>query len=276
MIAGGILATWLATFVLRPLFGGRAGYYWSYWALGPDPAQAAWHVLRDPWLALHVLGTPSVKLSTMAWLAGALLFLPLLSPVTLAVLPLLLERMLASTQPNWWSTEFQYNAFLIVVLVCAVLDGALRLGRILARYTGRADDPAECAVARWYPVACGAMCLAAVVLVPVFAFGSMLRPSFYVRNASMRAQAAAVSVLPSGVTADVADMMGPALSGRDTVLLWGPSAHTASWIVAQTWYSFPWPTKAEQLASVAAIEKTGWHVVFAQDGYLVLHRLACA
>jgi uncharacterized membrane protein len=276
MIAGGILATWLATFVLRPLFGGRAGYYWSYWALGPDPAQAAWHVLRDPWLALHVLGTPSVKLSTMAWLAGALLFLPLLSPVTLAVLPLLLERMLASTQPNWWSTEFQYNAFLIVVLVCAALDGALRLGRILARYTGRADDPAECAVARWYTVACGAMCLAAVVLVPVFAFGSMLRPSFYVRNASMRAQAAAVSVVPSGVTADVADMMGPALSGRDTVLLWGPSAHTASWIVAQTWYSFPWPTKTEQLASVAAIEKTGWHVVFAQDGYLVLHRLACA
>lgn len=275
MIVGGIAATWISTFVLRPLFGGRAGYYWSYGALGPDPVQAAWHVLRDPWLALHVLGTPSVKLSTMAWLAGALLFLPLLSPLTLAALPLLLERMLASTEPNWWVTAFQYNAFLIVVLVCAALDGALRLGRIIARYSGRQGN-AERVVTYWYAATCAAMCLAAVVLVPVFAFGAMLRPSFYVRDATMRAQAAAVSVVPSGVTADVADMMGPALSGRDTVLLWGPSAHTASWVVAQSWDTFPWPTKAEQLTSLATLEKTGWHVVFAQDGYLVLHRLACA
>jgi uncharacterized membrane protein len=274
MIVGGIAATWVATFVLRPLFGGRADYYWSYWALGPDPAQAAWHVLRDPWLALHVLGTPSVKLSTMAWLAGALLFLPLLSPVTLAVLPLLLERMLGSTQPNWWTTQFQYNAFLIVVLVCAALDGALRLGRIIARYSSRADGPQTRVVAYWYRAAGAALCLVAVALVPVFAFGALLRPSFYVRDGTMRAQAAAVSVVPSGVTADVADMMGPALSSRDTVLLWGPSAHTASWVVAQSWYSFPWPTKAEQLASLATLEKTGWRVVFSQDGYLVLHRLS--
>jgi uncharacterized membrane protein len=272
MIVGGIAATWVATFVLRPLFGGRADYYWSYGALGPDPAQAAWHVLRDPCLALHVLGTPSVKLSTMAWLVGALLFLPLLSPVTLAVLPLLLERMLGSTQPNWWSTQFQYNAFLIMVLVCAALDGGLRLGRIVARYSSRADQPPTRVVTYWYTATCAALCLAAVVLVPVFAFGAMLRPSFYVRDGTMRAQAAAVSVVPSGVTADVADMMGPALSGRDTVLLWGPSAHTASWVVAQSWYSFPWPTKAEQLASLATLEKTGWRVVFSQDGYLVLHR----
>ena len=102
LITGGIAATWVATFVLRPAFGGRASYYWSYWALGPDPAQAAWHALSNPLFALRLLGTPSVKLSTMAWLAGALLFLPLLSPVTLAVLPLLLERMLASSQSNWW------------------------------------------------------------------------------------------------------------------------------------------------------------------------------
>ncbi|HXL94670.1 MAG TPA: DUF2079 domain-containing protein [Streptosporangiaceae bacterium] len=262
LITGGIAATWVATFVLRPAFGGRASYYWSYWALGPDPAQAAWHALSNPLFALRLLGTPSVKLSTMAWLAGALLFLPLLSPVTLAVLPLLLERMLASSQSNWWVTGFQYNAFLIVVLVCAALDGALRVGRLARLGTVR----------RWYTAACGALCLAAVALVPAFAFGAMLRPSFYVRDAGMRAQAAAVSLVPSGVNVDVADMLGPALSGRDTVLLWGPSAHSASWVVGQTWYTFPWPGKAEQLASIAALRKTGWQLVFAQDGYLVLHR----
>jgi hypothetical protein len=67
-------------------------------------------------------------------------------------------------------------------------------------------------------------------------------------------------------------MLGPALSGRDTVLLWGPSAHTAAWVVGQTWYTFPWPGKASQLASIAALRKAGWRLVFARDGYLVLHR----
>ena len=273
LIAGGIAATWLATFVLRPLFGGRSDYYWAYWALGRDPAQAAWHVLGDPLLALHVLGTPSVKLSTMAWLAGALLFLPLLSPVTVAVLPLLLERMLASAQSNWWVTGFQYNAFLIVLVVCAALDGALRLGRIIEWFRGSVrHGSSRPAVTRWYAAACGAMCLTAAALVPVFAFGALLRPSFYVRDASMRAQAAAVSVVPAGVTVDVADMMGPALSSRDTVLLWGPSAYRASWVVAQTWYSFPWPSRTKQIASIATLKRSGWHVAFARDGYLVLHR----
>jgi uncharacterized membrane protein len=260
LIAGGIAATWVATFVLRPAFGGRASYYWSYWALGPDPAQATQHALSNPLFALRLLGTPSVKLSTMAWLAGALLFLPLLSPLTLAVLPLLLERMLASSQSNWWVTGFQYNAFLIMVLVCAALDGALRVTRVF-----RSDG-------RWFTGLTGALCVAAVALVPVFAFGAMLRPSFYVRDAGMRAQAAAVSLVPSGVTVDAADMLGPALSGRDTVLLWGPSAHTAAWVVGQTWYTFPWPGKASQLASIAALRKAGWRLVFARDGYLVLHR----
>jgi uncharacterized membrane protein len=260
LIAGGIAATWVATFVLRPTFGGRASYYWSYWALGPDPAQATQHALSNPLFALRLLGTPSVKLSTMAWLAGALLFLPLLSPLTLAVLPLLLERMLASSQSNWWVTGFQYNAFLIMVLVCAALDGALRVTRVF-----RSDG-------RWFTGLTGALCVAAVALVPVFAFGAMLRPSFYVRDAGMRAQAAAVSLVPSGVTVDAADMLGPALSGRDTVLLWGPSAHTAAWVVGQTWYTFPWPGKASQLASIAALRKAGWRLVFARDGYLVLHR----
>jgi hypothetical protein len=155
------------------------------------------------------------------------------------------------------------------------LDGALRLGRIIGWFRGsvrRADGSSSRVVTRWYAAACGAMCLTAAALVPVFAFGALLRPAFYVRDASMRAQAAAVSVVPAGVTVDVADMMGPALSGRDTVLLWGPSAYHASWVVAQTWYSFPWPNRARELASIATLEKAGWHIAFARDGYLVLHR----
>ena len=111
LVIGGIAAMLLATYVLRPALGGRAGYYWAYWSLGGNARLAAGHVLRDPLAAARLAITPWVKLTTMAWLAGVLLFLPLLSPLTLAALPLLAERMLASSQPNWWGTTFQYNAF---------------------------------------------------------------------------------------------------------------------------------------------------------------------
>ena len=133
LVAGGIAAMLLATYVLRPAFGGRAGYYWAYWSLGGNARLAAEHALRDPLMAARLAITPSVKLTTMMWLAGVLLFLPLLSPITLAALPLLAERMLASSQPNWWGTTFQYNAFIEMVLVCAAADGAARIAGWAAR-----------------------------------------------------------------------------------------------------------------------------------------------
>jgi hypothetical protein len=32
---------------------------------------------------------------------------------------------------NWWVTEYQYNAYLVVILACAAVDGAARLDRSL-------------------------------------------------------------------------------------------------------------------------------------------------
>ena len=133
LVVGGIAAMLVATYVLRPAFGGRAGYYWAYWSLGGNARLAAEHALRDPLMAARLAITPSVKLTTMMWLAGVVLFLPLLSPITLAALPLLAERMLASSQPNWWGTTFQYNAFVEMVLVCAAADGAARIAGWAAR-----------------------------------------------------------------------------------------------------------------------------------------------
>jgi hypothetical protein len=46
-----------------------------------------------------------------------------------AVLPLLAERMLASGYPLWWQAKFQYDAFLVMMLCCAAVDGAARLQR---------------------------------------------------------------------------------------------------------------------------------------------------
>jgi uncharacterized membrane protein len=313
LVIGGIAATLLATYVLRPAFGGRAGYYWAYWSLGGNARLAAEHVLRDPLAAARLVITPGVKLTTMAWLAGVLLFLPLLSPLTLATLPLLAERMLASSQPNWWGTAYQYNAFIEMVLVCAAVDGAARIAGWAARARAcRAEapdrarrtaapawartpatagspgnltgpygpsppsppsEPGEPSRAgRWAVIVTGLACAAALAAVPRFAFASLATPGFYGRDSQMRAEAAADGTVPAGVTVDAAQMLGPQLSGRDTVLLWGPSATSAAWIVAQTHYTYPFPSLAGQRAQIGHLERRGYQVAFRRGGYLVLHR----
>ena len=69
-------------------------------------------------------------------------------------------------------------------------------------------------------------------------------------------------------------MLGPQLSGRDTVLLWGPAAASASapWIVAQTRWTFPFTSLAGQRAQIAQLKQDGYQVVFSRGAYLVLHR----
>ena len=119
----------LATYVLIPAFGGRSDYYWAYGALGNNVPQVIGHIVTHPASSLRVLITPRVKVGTVAWLLAAFCFLPLCSPLTLAAVPLLLERMLDSKFPNWWVTSFQYNAYLVIILLFAAVDGAARLER---------------------------------------------------------------------------------------------------------------------------------------------------
>ena len=280
LIVVGIADTVVATYVLIPAFGGRSDYYWAYTALGSNAGQAVQHLITHPVSSLQVLITPRVKLFTMLWLFGAFCFLPLLSPISLAVIPLLLERMLGSVFPNWWVTGFQYNAFLVVVLVCAAVDGAVRLDRspLLARWRrgpGSRAGPASPAG----PVALGCaavMCAVAVFLVPQFAFRHALHPSYYQRDARMNAAAAAVAAVPSGVTVEAVNRLGPQLSARDTVLLWdgdGSSPLYPPWVVADVAKrEFTFASRGQQIRRVALLRRSGYQVVFARDGYLVLHR----
>jgi uncharacterized membrane protein len=307
LIVGGVAYTWIATDVLIPAFGGKASFYWAYSSLGQNVPQAAWHVITHP-ASLRVLVTPEAKLGTMLWLFGAFCFLSLRSPIALAAVPLLLERMLANTNANWWVTGFQYNAFLVIILACAAVDGAAGLerwavwirerlarggaaaaegteaegvpGAAPARIEGRAARAS--APGSWgtglIPLGCAAaMCAVAVVLVPHFAFGPALHPSFYHRDRQMRAVAAAEAVVPSGVTVAAVNAIGSQLSARDTVLLWDGDGGTpplgAPWVVANiNQIQFTFHTVHEQRQRVAFLERHGYKVVFLRAGYVVLHR----
>jgi uncharacterized membrane protein len=271
LIAGGLLDTVIATYVLIPAFGGRSDYYWAYTALGANGQQAIGHLVTHPLSSLKLLITPRVKLVTMLWLFGAFCFLPLRSPIALATIPLLLERMMANLFGNWWVTSYQYNAYLVIILACAAVDGAARLDRSLLfrRYKDtRGTVALGCAAA---------MCAVAVFLVPRFGFGAALHPSFYRRTPAEKAEAAVAAAVPSGVVVAATNNVGPALSSRDTVLLWDGDGGTpplgAPWVVANVRApQFTFHSVLEQKQRVALLERSGYRVVFRRRGYIVLHR----
>ena len=270
LIVGGVSYTALATLVLIPAMGGRAGYYWAYGGLGSNVSQVALHLVTHPASSLRLLVAPQVKLDTMLLLFGAFCFLPLLSPITLAAVPLLLERMLGSKYPNWWNDRYQYNAYLVIILACAAVDGSARLARWWVRVRQRR------AAGGGVAVACGvAVCAVALILVPWFPLGGMLHPSFYQRNARMTAAAAAVSAVPPGVTVEAAGGIGPHLSARDTVLLWDGEnpPRWAPWVVADVGQvAFSFATIKAEKERVAVLLQHGYRSVFNQRGYIVLHR----
>ena len=143
LVIGGLAAAIVSLYVIIPAMGGRSDYYFAYGAFGGNVPQALLHMLEHPVRAATELISPRMKLDTMIWLVGAFGFLPLLSPITLAVVPLLLERMLSSSSSHWWGVQFHYNAFLVVVLVLAAVDGGARLGRLVRTAAFLSSRPAR-------------------------------------------------------------------------------------------------------------------------------------
>ena len=278
---GGVAATWLASRVLIPAFGGSASFYWAYGEFGRTAGSAAVGIVTHPLHALHVLVTPEVKVRTMTGLLVPLGFLPLASPLTLAAVPLLAERMLASGYPLWWQAKFQYNAFIVMVLVLAAVDGAARIERHwpswlaldlrLTLSRARAGGPGR----GWRPATfwAAAVCVAAVAYVPFSPFGPLLHPNFYLVNARMHAAEQAVAQVPSGAEVEAANNIGPHLSGRDSVLLLDGTPRWAPWVVADTrGLDFPFCSPAQQAQEVFFLRAHGYRLVFTDDGYVVLHR----
>jgi len=288
-VVGGVAATWAATHLLIPAFGGSATFYWAYDQFGSTLGSALLNVITHPLHALRVFVTPSVKARTMIGLLATFGFLPLASPMLVAVLPPLAERMLASGYPLWWQAKFQYDAFVVMMLCCAAVDGAARLQRRWEKgpagwhawLTYPFSRPAWLRRGgKAWPVAtiwAAAICAAALVYLPSSPLGPLLKPGFYGVNARMRAAAAAIAQVPAGVEVEASNNIGPRLSGRDTVLLLDGTPRWAPWVVGDTLgLDFPFCTPSQQAQELAYLQAHGYTRVFADDGYVVLHRPADA
>jgi len=271
----GVIFSVLAIFVFIPAIGGKAGYYWAYQELGPNAPAAVKHLLEHPLSSARYLFTPSVKLHTMLELFAPFLFLCFLSPIFLAVIPLLLERMLGVRFPDWWSNLYQYNAYLIVPIALGAVDGALRLERWL---TWLGQRRTWLRGLRWLDgklalAATGAFAVIAVAVVPHFGFAKMFHSSFYHRTPVEAAEAAAVAHVPAGVLVVAANSLAPHLDSKDTVEMWGwGSPHYPAWaVVSVSVYQFGFHDLAAQVLAVNQLRAHGYVTVFSQHGFMVMH-----
>ncbi|MGH7765212.1 MAG: DUF2079 domain-containing protein, partial [Candidatus Dormibacteraceae bacterium] len=123
--------------VVMPWLAGIAYRHWSYTALGTGPLLAVRHILLDPIGSVELLFKPITKIRV--WLAsfGGWLFLPLISPLLIVVLPSFLERFW-NDGPDFWTFHMQYSMPAAPILAFAAIDGAGRLARLLPRLDARA------------------------------------------------------------------------------------------------------------------------------------------
>jgi len=79
--------------------------------------------------------------------------------------------------------------------------------------------------------------------------------------------------VPSGVTVEAVNDLGPQLSRRDTVLLLDQQPRWAPWVVADVAQpEFNFTTVNAERQRVALLERSGYRIVFKREGYVVLHR----
>jgi len=194
--AGAVLVCWglawsaLAIAVIIPHF--NPAHHYVYWSdggvLGPHG-----HLSAGGLLSQLARGGPE-KLRTTALVLLPVVFLALRSPLASVAVPGLALRFL-STNSNFWGTQWHYDATLMPIVFVAAIDG---LARIQAHATQRPRRTG----ARAPRYAAAAMALVAVVLAFRFPLAQLWHPRTYQTSAHVRAERAAIAMVPPGTTVE--------------------------------------------------------------------------
>ncbi|MFI7029308.1 DUF2079 domain-containing protein [Microbispora rosea] len=262
-LGAGLVFTGVAVFeVVRkfviPLAGGNPAYYTRYSKLGADLPQMVWSAVTHPHQFVAMLFDDHSKWDTWGLLLWPALFVCLLSPLFLAALPLILERLLADSD-NWWSTGWHYDAFVVVILLMAGVDGAARLIRWLERRgVPRPGHGLRLAYA-------AAVFAVAVTTVPYRPFDNLMSPDFYHPDPRTEAREQAMSMVPDGVVVEATDDFGARLSGRTTVLWWDYQKRGTPWIVASV--------NNDLRGVVDSYLTEGYELRLDREDIVVLHRI---
>ena len=266
--------------VLLPAFGGSSDRNFTYTQFGATPTAALKTMLGEPGTVLGTLVDSPFKTQTLSMLLWPVLALCLLSPITLMAAPLLIERFL-SVNSLYWVMPYHYNAFLLPMMLCGGVDGAVRLSRWLT--TGK---PIARRLGRHGPLVRNILitCFAGYVAIHSWATAfrypmhHMTEAAFWdTSNPDVVAAKLAAAHVPDNVLVAAATQIGPHLLERDRVIMWSfpgdRSYPDTPWVLADVQRtSYPFSSIAAQQADVEWLKTKGYRVVFQLDGWVVLHQ----
>ena len=290
MVPVGLGMVLLVNRVLLPAFGGSANRNFTYNEFGANTGQALSAMAGDPWRVWTTLFDSPLKQQTLSMLLWPTLFLCLLSPISLLGVPLLVERFL-SVNSLYWVMPYHYNAFLVPIVFCAGVDGAVRLSgwttdgavHLYGWLSGRRGLKLREQVRNF---TLSALVAAFGLYVAIYGWTTAFRypmhhmteSAFWDKNTPdiLSAKRAAAHV-PSGVLVASATQVGPQLLGRDRVIMWsfpGDRDYPQTpWVLADTKRpSYPFASIEAQQADVQARVEAGYKIVFEDDGWVVLHK----
>lgn len=281
--AVGLAATIIETKLLIPAFGGRSGYYWTYYAdLGSNPLSALWHVVRHPIATAKLATSPDAKARELKWLFYPLGLASLGSSFVLLAVPPIAEIVLSSN-PYDWPLDLHYTAVVAPILTLAAVDTVAKLRRLVTATAtggaiGRGSRPSRrrdgARRAGWV---LGLGYTAGVLVVAVWAcsrmpFDQMAKPWWSHTSAFQQAENAAVAVIPNGATVEVSDHLAPHLTDRANVMLLDTLPHNAPWVLFDQAY-VDWPlTSYDQQQRITWLGTHGYQVVFDRSQIVVYHR----
>ena len=216
--AGGLLVLWglawsvLAIAVIIPHF--NPTHVYPYWFDGGVVSPHGAHYSAGGLLA-QVMQSGPEKLRTTALVLLPVAFLALRSPLVLVAVPSLALRFLA-TNHYFWGTQWHYSATVMPVVFLAAVDA---LARLRGRAAAREGAPAArrplrpgLLAARYGAVA---MLVIAVILAFRFPVARLWVPRTYVMSAHVRAENAAMALIPAGTTVESTVSMLAPLATRD-------------------------------------------------------------
>jgi uncharacterized membrane protein len=237
LLVGGAAGYELATAVVIPHFSeGRGFAYWTFAALGPDPASAVRFMLTHPIALLQLMVTPWEKAHTLLMLGLPVLYLCLGSRYLLLAAPLIAQRML-NDRAQLWSTNFHYSSVLAPILFLAAVDAA---GRIAARLDGRRLRLPRIGPVRmsrsvlvngWLAGCAAVPIVAMLALAGDYPLSRLATARFWRADLRVQAMNELLPLIPDGVCVEADNTAAPHLTRRDYVTRVGRSDGLATWMV---------------------------------------------
>ena len=272
LVVLGLAGYELATSVVIPALAPTGTFaYWTFPALGPDPASAARFALTQPWRVLQLFVTPAVKAHTLLALVLPTALLAVFSPYVILTLPFLAERMLNS-RPQLWETGYHYSSVLAPTLAMAATDTAAKLSALLRRrrpaWRWRRLRPVDLWLA-WMVVY---LVVALVRHWPDYPMVRLQNLAFWNSTYRDAAIERVLPKIPDDQCVEAANQLGPHLTARDYVTQPTQSGGRATWVVLDmSQVDSGWQTPPPN-AALAQTLKAGYTIVDIDYPIVLLHR----